>query len=162
MTYCVDVSNEYRKSKSKILGISLLFSIILTVVIIGDILLITLSKDNYLVSMILAIILTVVFSWFAIFFFTNVFSEVNAEYRYYRGYESGLKPTDEVEFLKQSEELCYINGLYVYPIYVRYKSNLNVQDKIIFSFNKNLGYEMGNKLTITTYQRVLVKAEKHS
>lgn len=161
MIYRVDVSHEYQSVKSKLFRISLLFSIIFTLVIIGDVLLITLSKENYLIPMIISIVISVLFVWFAIYFFTNIFSDVNNQYRYFKGYESGLHPTDEVEFLKQSDELCYINGLYVYPLFVRYKSNLNVQDKVIFTFAEKLNYQMGDKLTITTYQRILVEAELH-
>lgn len=161
MIYRVDVSHEYQSVKSKLFRISLLFSIIFTLVIIGDVLLITLSKENYLVPMIISIVISILFVWFAIYFFTNIFSDVNNQYRYFKGYESGLHPTDEVEFLKQSDELCYINGLYVYPLFVRYKSNLNVQDKVIFTFAEKLNYQMGDKLTITTYQRILVEAELH-
>ena len=161
MIYRVDVSHEYQSVKSKLFRISLLFSIIFTLVIIGDVLLITLSKENYLIPMIISIVISILFVWFAIYFFTNIFSDVNNQYRYFKGYESGLHPTDEVEFLKQSDELCYINGLYVYPLFVRYKSNLNVQDKVIFTFEEKLNYQMGDKLTITTYQRILVEAELH-
>ena len=161
MIYRVDVGHEYQSVKSKLFRISLLFSIIFTLVIIGDVLLITLSKENYLVPMIISIVISILFVWFAIYFFTNIFSDVNNQYRYFKGYESGLHPTDEVEFLKQSDELCYINGLYVYPLFVRYKSNLNVQDKVIFTFAEKLNYQMGDKLTITTYQRILVEAELH-
>ncbi|MBP5574672.1 MAG: hypothetical protein J6X50_02885, partial [Bacilli bacterium] len=69
---------------------------------------------------------------------------------------------EEVVFLKKSDEPCYLNGLYVYPLIVRFVSNLSQQDKIIYTLNKDLEYIEGDKLTITTYQRVLIKAEKHS
>ena len=57
--------------------------------------------------------------------------------------------------------MCYMNGLYVYPVYVRYFIGINCQDKVIFAFTNELDYEMGDKLTIETYQRILIKAEKH-
>ena len=87
---------------------------------------------------------------------------MNNKYLFFKGYESGIKPTEEVEFLKKSDELCYINGVYAYPLYVRYAIGLDRQDKVIFTFNNNIEFEMGDKLTITTYQRILIKAEKHS
>ena len=161
MNYSLDVSYEYQKIKSKLLRLSLLFALILTLVLIGDVLLITLTKEDYLPFMIIAIIISVLFSWFAIYFFTNVYADVNNRYRYFKGYESGLKPTEEVEFIKQSDELCYINGVYVYPLYVRYSYNLSKVDKVIFTFKERLGLKDGDKLTITTYQRILVKAEVH-
>ena len=111
--------------------------------------------------MIITMVVTILFSGFAIFFFTVIYSEVNAQYRYYRGYDSGLKSTDEVEFVKQGEELCYINGLYVYPVVVRYISNLTCQDKIIYTLKEQLHFQEGDKLTITTYQRILINAERH-
>ena len=161
MHYSVDVSHEYQTIKSKLFRISLLFSIILTIVIVTDVLLVTLSKENYLPCLIIAVVLTTLFAWFSIYFFTNIYNEANLQYRYFKGYDSGLHPVEEVEFLSRSDELCYINGLYVYPVYVRYLSNLSAQDKVIFALNKDLHYEMGDKLTISTYQRVIISAEKH-
>lgn len=161
MDYCLDVEFEYKKAKSILFRISLLFSIIFALIIIGDVLLIALAGEDYLVNYIIASIITVLFAWGAIFFFINIFNPKNLEYRYYKGFESGEKPVEEVEFLKKSNELSYINGLYVYPIYVRYMIGLNRQDKVIFVHDNNLPYEMGDRLTITTYRRILVKAEKH-
>ena len=161
MNYSVDVNEEYQKVRSKILRVSLLFSLILTMVIIGDVLLVVLAKEKYLVNTIIAIIITTLFSWFAIYFFTNVYSDINARYRYFRGYDAGIKPTDEVIFIRKSDELCYVNGLYVYPIWVSYVGNLTKQEKIIYTLNGDLDYQSGDKLTITTYQRILVRAEMH-
>lgn len=161
MRYSVDVSHEYQLIKTKFLRLSLLFSLILTLVILGDVLLITLSKENYLPQLIIAIVITILFAWFSVFFFTNIYNETNSQYRYFKGYNSGLQPVEEVEFLSQSEELCYINGLYVYPVYVRYMTNLSAQDKVIFTLKEKLPFESGDKLTIKTYQRVLMDAERH-
>ena len=69
---------------------------------------------------------------------------------------------NEVVFIKKSDELSYINGLYAYPMAVRFVSNLESKDKIIYTLDKDLDLEAGDKLTITTYQRILIKAEKHS
>ena len=84
------------------------------------------------------------------------------ECRYYKGYEGGIKSTDEVMVIKSSEELTYLNGLYVYPVLVKYIDNLSSKEKIIYSLSKELGYQEGDKLTITTYQRILIEAEKRS
>jgi len=162
MDFSVDVQNEYLGAKSAFLRWSLLFSGLFTLTILADVLLILLAGEYYTVNLIIAIVISILFSWFALFFFTNIYGDVNSRYRYFRGYESGIKPTEEVEFLDKSEELCYINGLYVYPIYVRYAIGLNRIDKVIFAFSNNIDFEMGDKLTITTYQRILIKAEKHS
>ena len=161
MTYSVDVNHEYQIIKSKLFRLSLLFSCILASVILTDVLLVTLTKGNYLVSMIIAIVITILFSWFAIFFFTNIYSEVNAQFRYFKGYESGLKSVDEVEFVAQSKKLCYVNGLYVYALRVRFISNLEAKEKIIYTLKEKLNFQEGDKLTITTYQRILINAEKH-
>ena len=161
MDYRVDVANEYQKAKSIFLRYSLIFSGILTLVLIADVLLVSLAGEQYLVNLIISIVITVLFAWFAIFFFSVIYKDINAKYRFYKGYESGIKPVEEVEFLKQSDELCYINGLYAYPLYVRYFIGITVQDKVIFTLNNDLPYEMGDKLTITTYQRILIKAEPH-
>ena len=162
MNYHVDIQQEYQKAKSVFLRWSLAFSGLFTLVLIGDVLLISLAGEYYTVNLVISIIITIIFAWITIFFFSNIYGDVNNKYRYFRGYESGLKPVEEVEFLKKSDELCYINGLYVYPLYVRYAIDLSRQDKVIFTFSNNLDYEMGDKLTITTYQRILIKAEKHS
>lgn len=159
--YCVDVNYEYQEAKSKAFKLSLLFSIILTLVLLADVLLVVLSKEDYLVCLIIAIAITILFAWFAIYFFTNIFNDVNARYRYFKGYESGLKPIEEVEFISIKDELCYVNGLYVYPVIVNYIDGINKKEKIIYSLNKSLNYQEGDKLTIATYQRILLQAEKH-
>lgn len=161
MDYSVDVSSEYQQIKSKYFRYSLLFSSILTAVLIGDVLLITLSKEHYKLCMVIAIVITVIFSWFAIFFFTNIYKDINERYRYFKGYESGIKSTEEVEVLNLSEEQCLVNGLYVYPLFIRSYSGLTSTDKIIYSLEKNLDYKPGDKLTVTTYQRILITAERH-
>lgn len=162
MNYSVDISNEHQKAKSILFRYSLGFSLLMTAAIIGDVLLIVLAGKDYLVNLIISIIITILFTWIAIYFFTNIYSEINARYRYFKGYESGIKSTDEIVFIKKSDELTYINGLYAYPVAVRFVSNFVSQDKIIYTLDKNLDLSEGDKLTITTYQRILVKAEKHS
>lgn len=161
MDYYVDVENEYKKAKINLFRHSLAFSIIFTLVIVGDVLLVTLSKENYLVQYIIATVITIAFSWMAIYFFFNVYGDLNTRYRYFKGHASGIKEVEEVELLKKSDELCHINGLYVYPLYVRYSIGLNRQDKVIFVFGKDNDLQAGDKLTITTYQRILLQAEKH-
>lgn len=161
MDFSVDVLKEYKNSKTVFLRWSLIFSSAFTLTIVADVLLILLAGEYYTLNLIIAMIISILFSWFALFFFTNIYGDVNNKYRYFRGYESGIKPTEEVEFLSKSDELCYINGLYVYPVYVRYAIGLNRIDKVIFTFKNNLKFEMGDKLTIVTYQRILIKAEKH-
>ena len=162
MNYSVDVQQEYQKAKSIFFRWSLGFSGLFTLVLIGDILLISLAGEYYTANLVISVIITTLFMWVAIFFFSNIYGDVNNRYRYFKGYESGLKENEEVEFLKKSDELCYINGLYVYPVYVRYAIGLNRIDKVIFAFNNDIDFEMGDSLTITTYQRILIKAEKHS
>ena len=161
--YSVNVNKEYQIIKSKLFRSSLLFSLIFTIVLVADVLLVTLANEEYLVNLIISIVISVLFTWFAIFFLSNIYSDMNAKYRYYKGYEGVLKPTDEVIFIKMSDELCYINGLYVYPLMVKYITNtLKEEDKIIFTQSKDLGYVEGDKLTITTYQRIIIQAEKHA
>ena len=161
--YSVDINREYQTIKSKLFRAALLFSLIFTVVLVSDVLLVLLANEDYLVNLIISIVISVLFIWFAIYFLSNIYSDMNAKYRYYKGYEGGLKPTDEVIFIKMSDELCYINGLYVYPLMVKYITNtLKEEDKIIFTLNKDLEYVEGDKLTVTTYQRIIIQAEKHA
>ena len=162
MLYSVDVKDEYSKCKSKFLRCSLLFSFLLTVVLVTDTLLVILTKENYTFALVIAIVITVLFSWYAIFFFSNIYNEVNTSYRYYKGYESGLKSIEEAKFISIEDNLEYVNGLYVYPVHITSFDGLVSQDKVIYSLEKNLTYQKGDKLTITTYQRILMKAELHA
>ena len=161
-SYSVDVNNEYQKAKSTFLRYSLSFSLLLTAIIVSDVLLVALAKEDYRINLIIAIIINILFVWAAIYFFSNIYSEVNAKYRYFKGYDSGLHPVEEIIFIKQSDELSYVNGLYVYPVLVKYVSNLSEQEKIIYTLHKDLDLKEGDKLTVTTYQRILINAEKHS
>lgn len=162
MPYSVDVNLEYQKAKSKYLRWSLLFALLLTLTLVADTLLIILSGDNYLVYLIIACVITVLFSWFAVFFFSSLYGDINGQYLYFKGYESGIKPVEEVMFLKRTNELTKVNNLYVYPVYVRFFDGIQQQEKIIYTLDETLNYERGDKLTITIYQRILIKAEKHS
>lgn len=162
MIYSVDINEEYKRSKSKLIRYTLLFSLVLAMTLTADTLLVVLSEDNYTIFLIIAIVITMLFSWFAIYFFTNIYSEINARYRYFKGYECGVKSTEEVELISKEKELCYVNGLYVYPIRIRSFEGLKVVDKIIYTLNESLEYKEYDKLTITTYQRILIEAENHS
>ena len=162
MSYEVDVKYEYELSKAKFLKLSLLFSALLTIVIVAIVLMIVLTKEDYLPFLIISIVISVLFVWFAIFFFTIIYNEINAKYRYFKGYDSGIKPTDEVIFLRKNDEVCLINGLYVYPVHVKYVSTLKEETKVIYTLANQLNFDNGDKLTIETYQRILIKAEKHS
>lgn len=162
MSYEVDVKHEYELSKAKFLKLSLLFSVLLTIVIVTIVLMIVLTKEDYLPFLIISIVISVLFVWFAIFFFTIIYNEINAKYRYFKGYDSGIKPTDEVIFLRKNDEVCLINGLYVYPVHVKYVSTLKEETKVIYTLANQLNFDNGDKLTIETYQRILIKAEKHS
>ena len=162
MSYSVDINEEYKKSKSKLLRYSLLFALVLAITLTADTLLVIFSKENYTANLVIAIILTSLFSWFAIYLFTNIYRDLNARYRYFKGYESGVKSIEEVQFLGQDSKLSYINGLYVYPVYIRSYDGLKSVDKTIYVLDSDLGYKAYDRLTITTYQRILIESENHS
>ena len=105
MYYRVDVREEYKRAKSLYLRCSLLFSLVFTAVIIGVVLLVVFSKEQFLINFIFASLISVLFIWGAIYFFTNIYTEINAKYRYFKGYEAGLKSKEEVVFIKKEEEL---------------------------------------------------------
>jgi len=162
MSYEVDVHKEFLLSKSRFLKVSLLFSGLLTLVLIGDVLLVTLSKENYTPYLIIAIVISVLFSWFAIYFFTNIYKDINSRYRYFQGYARGQQSEDEVIFEKLGKDMTLVNGVYVYPLKVKFISNLNEpEEKTIYSFSEDLHFKRGDKLTIKTYQRILISAELH-
>ena len=162
MSYSVDIDDEYKKSKSKLFRYSLLFASVLAITLTIDTLLIVFSKENYTISLVISVVLTSLFCWFAIYFFTNTYKELNARYRYFKGYESGVKSIEEVQFLGQDNELCYVNGLYVYPVHIRSFEGLKSVDKIIYAIPNDLKYKTNDRLTITTYQRIIVESENHS
>lgn len=158
--YSVDVSREYTKARSRLLRFSLFFSLLFTGVLIGDVLLVIFASEEYTLQFVIASVITVLFIWFAIWFISNVYSDLNARYKYFKGYQSGIQPVDEIIIIKQSDDLTYVNGLYVYPILVKYVSNLGETNKIIYTMDE-LNFEPNDKLTVTTYQRIIIKAEKH-
>ena len=162
MGYYVDIDNELKQAKATFLRYSLIFSTALTITLIADTLLIVFSKENYTLNFIFASLITILFSWYAIFFFSSIYRDVNGKYRYYKNYESGVKEDAEVKFIARSGELTYINGLYVYPLKVKYVYGLTEEEKIIYTLSKDLNFKEGDKLTISTYQRIIMKAEKHS
>ena len=161
MIYSVDVNDEYKKSKSKLLRCSLLFAGILAIVLVADTLLIVLSKQNYLPFLIIAIVITTLFSWFAIFYFSSIYGDLNKRYRYFKGYEIGEKSTEEVQVLSKIGGICHVNGVYAYPIRVRSFDGLKAVDKVIYVFDDSLKITEDDRLTITTYQRIIVQAESH-
>lgn len=161
MIYSVDVEYEYKKSKSKLLRCSLLFASILTVVLVADTLLIIFSKENYIPSLIIAIIITSLLSWFIIFFFSSLYSDMNKRYRYFKSYESGEKSIEEIEVLSKVGGMCHVNGVYAYPIRVRSFDGLKSVEKVIYTFDDSINIQEGDKLTITTYQRIITQAESH-
>ena len=161
MIYSVDVEYEYKKSKSKLLRCSLLFASILTTTLVADILLIVLSNENYIASLVIAIIITVLLSWFIIFFFSSLYGDMNKRYRYFKGYESGEKSTEEVQVLTKIGDMCRINGLYAYPIRVKSFDGLTSVEKVIYVLNNSLDVKEDDRLTITTYQRIIIEAESH-
>lgn len=158
--YRVDVNKEYQKAKSKMLRYTLLFSFLLTATVVGDFLLIKFANEDYLPNLIIAIIITCLFSYIAIYFFTNVYHEAIKEYNYYHSYESGLKDTSEIVILSKDDKLQYVNGLYVYALKVKYITNLETIDKTIYTMEENLDVKKGDKLLVTTYQRIIILAEK--
>ena len=151
MNYQMDVSKEYQTARKSLFTLSLLFSLLFSVVLIADVLLVVLANEDYLVNLIISIVISILFVWFVIYFFSNIFNDVNEKYLFYRGYESGLKEEGEVELVSIDDELRYMNGLYVYAVSVRYINGLERIDKIIYSVNKDLGFRVGSKLSITTY-----------
>ena len=162
MFYSVDLNSEYKKSKTKFLSYSLLFAFILAAVLTCDTLCVALSKEDYNVALIITMVVTVLFCWFAIFFFSCIYNDINARYRFFKGVNSGQVPTEEVIFVSMNPEMVIMNGLYVYAINVKYEQNFITRDKLIYTFEPNLDLKQGDKIAITTYRRILLKAEKHS
>lgn len=163
MTYQLDISKEYLNARKVMRLLSTSFALIFSLVLIADVLLIVFANEDYLINLIITIVVSILFAWFAIFFISNFYSDAFNKYRFYKGYESGIKEVAEVEFVKEDTEETSTNknGLYAYPVHVTYVDGLNRTDKVICSFNKDLGFKEGDKLTITTYRRVIIKAELH-
>lgn len=163
MTYQLDISKEYLNARKVMRLFSISFALIFSIVLITDVLLVIFANEDYLINLIIAIVISILFTWFAIFFIPNFYNDAFNKYRFYKGYESGLKEVAEVEFVKEDIEITSTNknGLYTYPVHVTYIDGLTRTDKVICSINKDLGFKKGDKLTITTYRRVIIKAESH-
>lgn len=163
MNYQMDIGKEYKNAKQTMLITSLTFSLLFSIVIIADVLLVVLANDNYLVNLIISIVVTVLFTWFTIFFFYNIYNDALAKYLFFRGYESGIKEVAEVEFDQEIDEpmIDNKNPLYAYPVRITYIDGLNKIHKVIYTFEKDLGFKKGDKLKVVTYRRVIVKAELH-
>ena len=160
MNYQLDISKEYQTARKKVTLLSLAFSLIFSLILIADVLLVIFANEDYKLNLIIAIIISILFTWGAIFFFPNFYNEVFAKYSFYRGYESGLKEISEVVFDKEIDEPVVKNGLYTYPVHVTYIDGLEKTNKVIYVTEK-LNFKKGDKLTVTTYQRVIIKAEPH-
>jgi hypothetical protein len=163
MNYQLDISKEYQNARKKVTILSLAFSLIFSLILIADVLLVIFANEDYKLNLIIAIIISVLFTWGVIFFFPNFYNDTFQKYSFYKGYESGLKEIAEVEFDKEINEPINRdkNGLYLYPVHVTYIDGLNKTNKVIYTLEMNLGFKKGDKLTITTYQRVIIKAEPH-
>ena len=163
MTYQLDIGKEYLNARKMMRVFSISFALLFSLVLIADVLLVVFANEDYLINLIIAIIISILFAWFSIFFIPNFYNDAFNKYKFYKGYESGIKEVAEVEFVKEEVELTNTNknGLYTYQVYVTYIDGLTRTDKVICSFNKDLGFKKGDKLTITTYRRVIVKAELH-
>ncbi len=160
MNYYLDTAYEYQKSKNRMLISSLFFALLFSIVLISDVFLVFKAGQDYRLNLIVSIIISVLFIWFSIYFFTTTYQEINKRYRFFKNFGSGIKEQQEVEYIKCSDDLNYINGLYVYPIHVFYQYGLEQIEKVIYCQTK-LNYVQGDKLTIQTYQRILIEAEIH-
>ena len=160
MNYQLDISKEYQNARKKVTLLSLAFSLIFSLILIADVLLVIFASEDYKLNLIIAIIISILFAWGAIFFFPNFYNEAFQKYSFYKSYESGLKETAEVEFDEQINEPVVKNGLYTYPVHVTYIDGLDKTSKVIYVTEK-LNFKRGDKLTITTYQRVIIKVESH-
>ena len=118
MNYQLDISKEYQNARKKVTLLSLAFSLIFSLILIADVLLVIFANEDYKLNLIIAIIISILFAWGAIFFFPNFYNDTFQKYSFYKGYESGLKETAEVEFDEQINEPVVKNGLYTYPVHV--------------------------------------------
>ena len=163
MNYQLDISKNYQSARKKMTLLSLSFSLVFSLVLIADVLLVIFANEDYKLNLIIAIIISILFTWAAIFFFGNFYNEALGKYLFYKSYESGLKEEAEVIFEKQidTQVMTNRNGLITYPVHVTYIDGLTKTHKVICTVEKDLGFKEGDKLTIITYQRVIIKAERH-
>ena len=163
MNYQLDISKNYQSARKRMTLLSLSFSLVFSLVLIADVLLVIFANEDYKLNLIIAIIISILFTWAAIFFFGNLYNEALGKYLFYKSYESGLKEEAEVIFEKEIDEqtMTNRNGLITYPVHVTYIDGLTKTHKVICTVEKDLGFKEGDKLTIITYQRVIIKAERH-
>ena len=164
MNYQLDISKNYQSARKRMTLLSLSFSLVFSLVLIADVLLVIFANEDYKLNLIIATIISILFTWAAIFFFGNFYNEALEKYLFYKSYESGLKEEAEVIFEKQIDKQVMTtnrNGLITYPVHVTYIDGLTKTHKVICTVEKDLGFKEGDKLTIITYQRVIIKAERH-
>ena len=116
------------------------------------------SKQKYVLELIFTILVSVVYLFYAIFYFTVIRRCLQAELRFYEGASKAELSEYDVEIRSISEKVKEYNGLEYYVLEAKVDENLKEEDKIFyvpskFSFKKN------QKAVLYVYGSIVIKVE---
>lgn len=117
----------------------MLFVLLLVITLTGDSLLIIYSPKNYVCNMVFAILLTVAFCFYTIFFFTVINPVIGNYYKFFLSCVSEEEQIDYVVVKNVSKQLVEYNGLELYQVEVEYQpDSYRLYTKIMFSFSSDI------------------------
>ena len=116
------------------------------------------SKQKYVLELIFTIFVSVVYLFYAIFYFTVIRRCLQAELRFYEGASKAELSEYDVEIQSISEKVKEYNGLEYYVLEAKVDENLKEEDKIFyvpskFSFKKN------QKAVLYVYGSIVINVE---
>lgn len=159
MTFLIDIDDKfneisYLKKKHK-----LLFICASILIVIFDGILLSTSKENYILNMIFSIILTIAYFFYLIFYFSILRIKIFDEYRLFSSLEKKVFCEDKCEFIEYEDKKEISNGIEYFVLNMNVLNNLeNVVKKFYvlekFPFKKNKKYQ------INYFGKVIVACEE--
>lgn len=155
----VDVNNEYKKAKTKMNNATVLFIILFALTIIISYVLIITRENHVKLNMIFTMIVSIAFVFYAISFFSLSYPGLNNALRFYEGFERGIKVTDIVKIKSIDNEIKEVNGFDCYPMHITVFDGIDEADKTVYVFDRNININKKDKLSLTSYQRIVISIE---
>ena len=144
---------SYKKRRHFIL---FLLSSVLTIALV--VILMTTSKQKYVLELIFTILVSVVYLIYLVFYFTVIRRVLQAELRFYEGASKSELSEYDIEIQSISEKVKEYNGFEYYVLEARVDENLKEEDKI-FYFSKPFSFKKNQKATIQVYGSVVINVE---
>lgn len=159
MNKMVDLNKDYEALKKKRLTYSLTMSAILLICLVGCYLLIKYSSEKYILNLIGCVILSVIALFSLTFYLINIYSVLNKRISFYSSLNEGEVETSVISLVSIEEEIENDKHLHLYPLNVEVFDNLDKDEKVIFSFLKEVPFKEGKKYRVKTYQRIIIAWE---